>query len=151
MKLVNCPTHAMVIDKAKEQMADGGRFSKRDVLSATGFSRYGGYIQWPFVRESVEHELGESLVPIPENDDRYDPEIHPEKFLPGAKRKTAGYARASVLAVPVVETWVQRRFAQAAGSLKSLERLAISCQQQGIPIGFTPGTLPTLQIGISPA
>jgi hypothetical protein len=147
MKLVNCPTHARIADAAREEMAANERFMKAAVLSKTGFAPYARYIQWPYIRAVVEEELGgELLTPIPEPDGRWDPHIHPEKFLPGGKRKIAGYARVKALAPEVSTKWAERRYNSAVGTWHSMERLVLSYQKQGIGIVFQPTKLPTLQL-----
>jgi hypothetical protein len=149
MKVAQCPVHALVIDAAREEMAAKQRFMKESVLLATGL-RQGSWtksIQWPFVRATIEEELGgELLQPIPNGNGRWDPAIHPEKFLPGARRKTAGYARATSLAPEVAKTWLKRRWRNVEGGLQSFDRLALSYQRQGIIAGYTSPTVPPLQL-----
>jgi hypothetical protein len=145
MKLSNCPTHAIVADKAKEHVANDDKFLKDDVLTDAGFQKYGHLIQWPYIREQVEAELGERLMPFVAGNG-FDPEIHPEKFLPSARHKTDGYARAAAMSPQIAKLYAQRRYNQAIGMIQSTERLLLAFQKQGVPIGFTPAPLPQLTV-----
>ena len=88
MKLSHCPTHAMVLDAAREEMATTKRFMKESVMAATPFPRkVWELIQWPFIREMIEQELGgEPLQPVATptttgNGHAWDPEIHAGEVL----------------------------------------------------------------------
>lgn len=147
MKLSHCPTHAQVLDAAREEMTESQRFMKASVLQKTKLSAYGHLINWPFVRQRVEEELGdEMLTPVPDTNGKWDPSIHPEKFLVGGKRKTAGYARASALAPEVAGKYVQRRYNSAVGVVGGLDRLVSSYQKQGLAIDYKPAGLPPLRL-----
>lgn len=147
MRLTQCPTHAQILDAAREEMTENQRFMKASVLQKTKLSSYGHLINWPFVRQRVEEELGdEVLTPVPDTNGKWDPSIHPEKFLPGAKRKTAGYARASALAPEVAVKYAQRRYNGALGAWNGMERLVSSYQKQGIGIEYHPAALPPLRL-----
>jgi hypothetical protein len=149
MKVTQCPTHAQILDAAREEMAANQRFMKASVLQATGLKPglWTKKIQWPYIRTTIEAELGnEALTPIPATNGRWDPQIHPEKFLPGAKRPTAGYARASVLVPEVAFKYLERRYSNVRGNWDGFQRLASSYQKQGLAIGFHPMTLPPLEL-----
>jgi len=106
-------------------------------------------VQWWFIRQTLERELGESLMPVHANGNDWDPSVQPEKFLPSSHRKTTGYARASAYPSAVAETYMQRRYNQAAGTVTGMNQIATSFQKQGISIDYTPVTLPPLQVAHS--
>jgi hypothetical protein len=154
MKLALCPTHAIILDVARAEMAQHQRFMKESVLRATPFARgqWEEQIYWPYVRQQIEHELGgELLTPIPATNGRWDPHIHPEKFLPSNRHPTAGYARVSALTPEIASAWANRRYRYAVGVFHSMERLIDTYQKQGIAIDYHPATLPPLHLpGHSP-
>lgn len=152
MKLTHCPTHAIILDAAREEMATNQRFMKGSVLATAGFGKYGHLIQWPYIREVIEKELGgEALQPIANappttNGHAWDPEIHPEKFLPGANNPTAGYARATTVAPAVARKYAQRRYNVMSGYVRATDRVLTSYQRQGLISGYKPMTMQPLQL-----
>lgn len=153
MRAENNPVYIMLTEAAKLELADKGKFLKHDVIVGAGFgafeSKIAGSVQWPIVRDNVARESGK-LTPIAadttaDNDDHWDPEVHPEKFLPGGRRKTIGYALASSMP-RVAEAYLRRRIAVASGICKSVDALALSYQQQGLPIAYKPASMPLLSL-----
>ena len=55
-----------------------------------------------------------------DNDGAWDPDIHPEKFLPGGNRRTIGYALASTFP-RVAQEALRRQVAQVGGMCKSID------------------------------
>jgi hypothetical protein len=141
MKVGEDPTHLLVADKAKEQLATDKVFYKKTVLADTPFEPYARHIHWDVIRHMAENDLGEQLVPVPEING-WDPSTHPEKFLPSSKRKTAGYARASALDPAVAKLHAERRIHWVAGAIGSANRLLLSYQNQGLALPVT--TVPQL-------
>jgi hypothetical protein len=153
MKAERDPTYVMLTEAAKQEVAEKGKFLKHDVIVGAGFGAFedkiAGLVQWPIVRENVEHEAGK-LTPIAadivaDNDDHWDPDVHPEKFLPGGHRKTIGYALASTMP-KVAEAYLRRRIAVIGGLCKSVDALALSYQQQGLTIAYKPASVPLLAL-----
>lgn len=146
------PTYIMLTEEAKKEVAEKGEFTKHDTIVGAGFGPFedkiGDLIQWPVVRENVEEETGSRMVPIAdagvtENGTPWDPNVHPEKYLPGGRRKTSGYALASTKP-KVAEAYLHRRLVVVSGMCKGLDALAISFQQQGLPITYKPAEVPLL-------
>jgi hypothetical protein len=141
------PTYLILIEQAKEAVAEHGQFIKHDVIHKAGLGKYESLIdenlQWPVVRDRVADESGAMIGIAADNDGGWDPEIHPEKFLPGGRRHTIGYALASTYP-KVSQEYFRRRVAQVGGQCRSLDKQAISFQQQGVSIAYTPGTAPLL-------
>lgn len=151
MKADRDPTYIMLTEAAKAEVAEKGKFLMHDVIVGAGFAAFedkiSNLVQWPKVRENVEHDAGR-LTPIAadnQNGGQWDPEIHPEKFLPGSRRKTIGYALASTMP-KVAEAYLRRRIAVIGGLCKSVDAIAISFQQQGLSIAYTPGSGPMLAL-----
>jgi hypothetical protein len=149
MKTELNPFYLVVAEAAKEEVDEHGKFLKDDVIDRAGFGAYqqkvASVIQWPVVREMVEKTTGR-LVPVVDGDSQWDPDVHPEKFLPGRHRKTAGYALPSSLSPVVAGEYLRRQMASAQGWHKRVTAIAMTYQHQGIAIGFTPGTLPVLEL-----
>jgi hypothetical protein len=143
------PTYIMLTDAAKQEVAENGQFFKHDAIVRAGFAAFedkiSNLIQWPIVRDNVAHESGALVGISAHNDGSWDPEIHPEKFLPGGHRPTIGYALASTYPRVAQENF-RRRVAQVSGQCKSLDAQAIAYQQQGVTIAYTPGTAPLLAL-----
>lgn len=144
MKLAHDPTHAIIVESALETILAKGRFTRDEVLAGTPFAKFQFMINWGYVREQVEEKLGEQLVPLAASTDEWDEEIHPEKHLPSAHRKTAGYARTSAVAEQVSVMYASRRRNQVAGALESLQNLAIAYEKQGVPIHIEQVNMPAL-------
>lgn len=149
MRVDRDPTHLMLADAAKQQVADSGEFDKRQTIEDAGFGPYADQIhpliKWNKIRENVEAETGEMVPIATANSARWDPELHPEKFLPTAGRPTTGYAVATTHP-EVSKTYLMRQYRAAVGMFERMERKALSFQKQGLAISYKPSVLPTLEL-----
>ena len=149
MKAERNPVYIMLTEAAKAEVADKGKFFKHDVIVKAGFgafeSKIAGELQWPIVKQNVERESGALTSIAADNDGGWDPEIHPEKFLPGGRRPTIGYALASTFPRVAMEA-LRRQVAQIGGQCRSVDAKAISFQQQGLAITYTPASAPQLML-----
>jgi hypothetical protein len=147
MKADKDPTYIMLTEAAKQELAEKGKFFKHDVIVKAGFEAFenkiAGLVQWPIVRDNVARESGALVGIAADNDSGWDPEIHAEKFLPGGRRKTIGYALASTFPRVAMEA-LRRQVAQAGGMCKSIDAKVLSFQKQGLAITYTPASAPQL-------
>src|SRR5262245_24565999 len=155
MKSDSNPFYIIVIETAKKAVAETGKFLKHTVLVDDGFGAYehkvSASLQWPLVREAIERESGRMIPIAAEGNEEWNPDIHPEKFLPGGQRKTIGYALASAVSPSIATAYVQRKVNSLMGVSRHTDAVVTSFQQQGLPITYTPATPPTLMIGGAPA
>ena len=149
MRIKDDPTHLMITDAAKEQVADSGEFDKIQAIDKAGFGKYADKIEplinWREVRENIEAEAGEMVPIATANSARWDPDIHPEQFLPTAGRPTTGYATATKRP-EVSKLYLMRQYRTAVGMFERMERKALSFQKQGLPISYKPSALPVLEL-----
>jgi len=147
MKHSNNPFYQVIADYARQQMLANKKVFWKDVVAASPFATVPDLkIEWGYIREMLEQELGCKLVPVSARDTgEYDPELSPEKFLPGAYHPTIGWAMPAEYA-RVAMVWADRRSKVVIGAARSLDAMVTSYQKQGLPITYRPGTLPVLEL-----
>lgn len=148
MKNSNNPVYTVLLDIAREQLTENKKVYFADVVAASPFVTFPNLpIDWTWLRDRLETELGCKLTPLGtrDTDRKRDPGTSPEYFLPGANHPTLGYAMPAEL--PAVSmAWADRRFKVAVGTIRSVDSLALSLQQQGLPITYKPATMPVLTL-----
>lgn len=149
MRYEKDPTHLILTDVAKQSVDDTGQFDKRQVIEKAGFGAYTDQIiddlKWEKIRESTEVEHGEMISIATATSARHQPDLHPEKFLPGRGRPTTGYATAMVYP-EVTKEYLKRQYNMAVGMMQRMERKALSFQKQGLNINYRPAGLPRLDL-----
>jgi hypothetical protein len=145
----NSLLYELVAAAALEEIGETDRFTKDSAIERAGLTRHFGkiaaFFSWHSVRQLVEEQLGSKLMPFASDDHDWDPEIHPEKFLPGRGRKTIGYALAKTMPV-VAEEYLKRRYAVMVGTHRNVESLVLSFERQGIALTYKPASPPVLQL-----
>lgn len=148
--------HSEVIERAKEKVSTDNEFFKADVTAGLNPPAMASAIHWPLVSDAVGNAIGQQLTsvveePVDGNGKPYDPELYPEKYLPGRNRPTIGYRTMAASPPRVVIAAVDRRLKTAVSHLKGAERMAIAAEKVGLPISYNRQPFPTLQIGAAPA
>lgn len=133
-------TQIILADRALALLHATGRFYKEDVLRGDrdrgeqDFSAYANRVQWDFIRDHVATSVGEALTGVTTRDDAEHISA-PWKVLPGARRKTIGYVRASH-APELAGAAIRRRYNQAAGTINSLHAEAVKLEAVGVVLDF---------------
>jgi len=143
------PTHVILTEQAKAQLADSGKFTKHDVIVDAGLGKFEDKItdlvNWPHVRDRVELESG-ALVPISmESEGKWDPGIHPEKFLAGGRRKTDGWVMPMEMPQVALE-YATRRVNAVIGAANKANAIMLSFEKAGLPIAYQPAKVPVLEL-----
>jgi hypothetical protein len=96
-----CPIHAAVLQKARDDLAEKGYFSKADIIERLQFGAIDDSIRWDYIADFIREEDGTELIPMAERFFKRSNPVHratsPEKFMAmGHGKKTAGYALLTV-------------------------------------------------------
>lgn len=146
MKHANNPIYMHLLDQARERLVADNKFFWDDVIATLPkeFSKYAFPVEWGYIRETLEHELGGKLIPIcRRTDGEWDPDLHPERFLPGAYHPTIGYAMPAEMQWASM-VWADRRCKVAVGAMRSVEAMVATLQAAGLPVTYKPAVMPVL-------
>ncbi len=91
-----CPVHQMVLDRAMDDLAEYGYFSKQDVVKESGMIAMVDSIRWDYLAEFIREDGRCELVPLAARFWKMKPTerlLFPERAIAGGHgKKTAGYA-----------------------------------------------------------
>lgn len=139
-----CAIHQAVVSVMHDQLINTGACSKQEALDLSGFEFAEEYVRWDYVREFVQDQLGEEIIPVAARFWKMTEKARrefPERALAsGYGKKTAGFALVS-WSPEIAQKMLEHKERVRKGLTKSANKQAVTMKKNGVPLVTHGGTL----------